>query len=150
MLSSILLSTVLAQSAYVSAQGIGPMGRPWGARAASAAAAVTWDNLGCFSDPGNARVLKGGYATTTTSASTTFCQNLCLGKGYSYTGTESGLCIHLMCDTICADFTEILNHREAVLVLEYLHRHHEVDGMHDALRRRFIADMRRHLCRERL
>lgn len=150
MLSSILFGAagILAQSSVASAIHIGPIGRPLVARAPVS----NWNDLGCYSDPGTgARVLKG-YATTTDQASTGYCQNLCLGKGYSYTGTEYGTSRSLSSILLLSFMLTILSfsNRQGMLVLQQVHRHRQVRRLQHDLCRRLLPDLRRPLRRERL
>jgi len=48
----------------------------------------TWSSLGCYQDS-NSRILSS-YSTTSSSNTPSFCQSLCLSKGYSFAGTEYG------------------------------------------------------------
>ncbi|KAF8307707.1 hypothetical protein DL93DRAFT_1994463 [Clavulina sp. PMI_390] len=54
----------------------------------TASTGATWTNMGCYQDT-SSRVL-GSYSTTSSSNTPASCEATCLGKGYTYAGTEYG------------------------------------------------------------
>lgn len=60
------------------------------AQTTSSAVTTGWVNLGCFTDT-SSRLL-ASFEQDISGMTTSSCQSLCLGKGYSYAGTEYGEC----------------------------------------------------------
>lgn len=64
----------------------------------TSAASSTWTSLGCYTDA-SSRILVA-YSTTSSSLTTSSCQNTCSGLGYSYAGTEYSMFLLLTADVV--------------------------------------------------